>query len=174
VSGDGGTMKINISSLSEGTHDYQLSKKSEEIGLGSNFFGGVQARVTLEKVRRQLFLKAKVSAQAHVECARCLDPMDRKFDSEFRIIYVQNEEEYQEGNEDEVRILQHDTNNIDISDDVKDFILLSIPLKLVCRDTCGGLCPRCGRKIETGHDASCTQEEIETDSRWNKLRDLIQ
>ena len=167
-------MKINISNLSEGTHDYQLSKKSEEIGLESNFFGDVRAWITLEKVRRQLFVKAKISGQAHVECARCLDPFDREFISKFRIVYVQDEEEYLGGNEEEVRILHHDTNIIDLSDDVKDFMLLSVPLKLVCSEDCEGLCPRCGRKIETGHDAACIQKETEIDSRWNKLRDLKQ
>jgi uncharacterized protein len=167
-------MKINISNLSEGVRDYHLTQKSEELGLDGTFSGEVQAWVTIEKIRHQFFLKAKVSAHAHLECARCLDPVERDFVSEFQTVYVQNAEEYQGQNEDELRILHHDTNIIDFSEDVKDFILLSIPLKIVCDESCQGLCPRCGRKIADGHSPECSLNETEIDSRWITLRELTQ
>ena len=53
-------MKINISNLSQGTHEYELSKNAVGLELQENFIGDVAAHVTLEKSSRQILLRARI------------------------------------------------------------------------------------------------------------------
>jgi uncharacterized protein len=46
---------------------------------------------------------------------------------------------------------------------------LSIPLKVLCKDDCKGLCPRCGINL---NDTSCSCDTTDTDPRWAPLSKL--
>ena len=76
--------------------------------------------------------------------------------------------------DDDIRKLTSDTNIIDISDAVRDSVLLAVPLKLLCREDCAGLCQRCGKNLNHAADGSCDCGTGETDSRWNKLAGLVE
>ena len=69
----------------------------------------------------------------------------------------------------EVQIVQPGLSVIDISEDVRQTILLAVPLKLLCRDDCRGLCAGCGANLNT---EACRCEAADTDPRWDSLRSL--
>jgi uncharacterized protein len=52
---------------------------------------------------------------------------------------------------------------------LREHILLSLPMHLVCREDCAGICPQCGQNRNSGH-CECRDEKI--DDRWSALRDL--
>jgi len=58
---------------------------------------------------------------------------------------------------------------IDVSEDVRQTLLLALPFKRVCREQCKGLCPHCGKNL---NEAPCGCTESTDDSRWEKLKDL--
>ena len=165
-------MKVNISNLSQGTHDYELSKDAAELGLAENFSGDVAARVAIEKSSRQIFLRANISVSATFSCDRCLSEFNHDVSTLLQTLYVWNTDD-RPGSEDEnVRVLTHDQNMIDISEDVRDLVVLAVPLKLLCREDCAGLCQRCGKNLNAmvGSRCDCTPREV--DERWNKLAAL--
>lgn len=49
-------------------------------------------------------------------------------------------------------------------------ILLSIPIRVLCRPDCGGLCSQCGQNLNTG---TCDCQEQTGDPRLAVLRDLL-
>jgi uncharacterized protein len=59
---------------------------------------------------------------------------------------------------------------IDVAEEVRQVITISVPLKLLCKEECKGLCPRCGknRNVEL-----CDCRDDEVDSRWQGLAGLI-
>jgi uncharacterized protein len=69
----------------------------------------------------------------------------------------------------EVQIIPQGASVLDLTEDVRQTILLSVPLKLLCSETCAGLCPRCGANLNT---EVCTCSETLIDPRWEKLRSL--
>jgi DUF177 domain-containing protein len=165
----GGIVKINISNLSEGKHEYQLSESSEELGLKENFFGSIKVNAEVEKSSRQIFLRAQVAARAKFQCDRCLDMFDRSLTTGYKAVYMWNTNDAHAGEMDDVHFLTRDTNIINISDDVKQYLLLSVPLKLLCNDNCAGLCPSCGKNLNhvAGGKCNCTEEKM--DPRWESL-----
>jgi uncharacterized protein len=59
---------------------------------------------------------------------------------------------------------------LDVADWAHDAFALAVPLKVLCREDCAGLCPVCAADLneappEHGHEA-------EPDARWAKLREL--
>ena len=166
-------MKINISNLSQGTHLYDLSKVAADLGLPENFAGDVTAKVTLEKSSRQILLRAELLASGVFPCDRCLEEFKRAVTPTLQTLYVWDSEE-RSGDDENVRVLDADANMIDLSGDARDLLLLAVPLKLLCKEDCAGLCRRCGKNLNTLPDGECDCSSEEADPRWNKLAGLIE
>ncbi len=160
-------MKINISNLSEGIHDYQFDEPSSEIGLDERFSNAVSVQVKLEKRRRQLFLTGHIETSGKFVCDRCLDNFDRRFSLDYRMAYVYDESDAGEVDRDEITVLKMSTNVINIDEDVKEYVLLAIPLKLLCKEDCAGLCGKCGENL---NHASCNCPKEETDSEIIEIK----
>jgi uncharacterized protein len=58
---------------------------------------------------------------------------------------------------------------IDLWPELRDAVLLALPVKPLCGDDCRGLCPSCGRDLNQGQ---CGCRDDRTDPRWDKLRKL--
>jgi uncharacterized protein len=165
-------MKINISKLSDGEHNYTFITKPSELEIDERRFNKpVYVEVTLEKSRRQIFLKANVYTVGRFQCDRCVEDFDLVLENSYRMYYVYSEEESKKYEPDEVMVITPETNEIDISDDVRQMVLLSVPMKLLCYEECLGLCPRCGKNLNF-EVCTCKVEEI--DPRWAPLLKLME
>jgi uncharacterized protein len=69
----------------------------------------------------------------------------------------------------EVCFIHPNTENIDVSEDVKDFAMLALPMKKLCKDDCLGLCYHCGENLNEV-DCGCAKKEI--DPRWEPILKL--
>ncbi|MBR0459634.1 MAG: DUF177 domain-containing protein [Victivallales bacterium] len=63
---------------------------------------------------------------------------------------------------------------IDLTEDVREDILLSFPQSFRCREDCKGLCPTCGRNLNEG-TCDCKPQDQDDDgdnNPWNVLSNL--
>jgi uncharacterized protein len=163
--------RINISNLSEGIHNYLFEAEPSKIGLDERFSGQLRAEVKLEKSSRQVFLHAIVYTNAIFICDRCLEKFDKQLEATFSIMYVTDgRSTVGVKKEEEIQVLSADTNYVDLDEDVRQFVLLAVPQKLLCVEKCQGLCPICGvnRNNET-----CTCNTQVSESRWDVLKKFI-
>ncbi len=58
---------------------------------------------------------------------------------------------------------------LDLSEAVRQYALLALPMKLVCRPDCAGLCPNCGANLNLEH---CRCSAPASDPRWAELNRL--
>ncbi|MGA3213436.1 MAG: DUF177 domain-containing protein [Terriglobales bacterium] len=56
-------------------------------------------------------------------------------------------------------------NGLVLEDTLREQVLLSVPLRLLCRDDCKGLCSQCGKNLNVG-SCSCAPQ---ADPRWHVL-----
>ncbi len=162
------SLRINISKLSEGDHSYSLSTEPPDIGLDSRFDRNVEVEALVEKANRQIVLRVESRTGGRFMCDRCLDEFRQEVKSEHTIVYVQGgdpPEELQKNQE--FQYLPQDVNIVDLGEDVRQYLILSLPLKMLCKEECAGLCPMCGTNRNTSQ-CSCTVEE--TDPRWATLK----
>lgn len=160
-------MKISISNLSEGVHAFLFSAEPSHLSLGVNFTKGVSVNVTVDKTSREVFLRVQVAASGKFTCDRCIDEFDRQVIAAHQMIFVYGEQDKTRFPQHEVQVLGFGTPFIDISEDVRQFIMLAVPRKLLCKDDCSGLCPRCGTNWNHG---TCTCGDDEADPRWMVLK----
>jgi uncharacterized protein len=59
---------------------------------------------------------------------------------------------------------------LDLDQWAHDALLLAMPLRVLCREDCAGLCPMCGIDLNT-QTCSCVTTTV--DDRWSALRDLL-
>ena len=164
-------LKIRISGLSNGVHEYHFTASPAALGLHDAFRTPVSLVAELEKNTRQIYLKTRIAAGGLFVCDRCLDEFEREISSRLNLIFVFGESDAQMFEGDDVRIIQPETPAIDITDDVRQSIMLAVPLKLLCVDECSGLCPHCGTNW---NKESCTcRDNKETDTRWESLKKIL-
>jgi uncharacterized protein len=160
-------MKIQIAGLSEGIHNFRFREPVAEVGLGEEFHGEVTVDAKLEKSGRQLFLKADVQATGDFSCDRCTAPFSLPLQVVFQMYYVWDPREAEVLDRYEVQVIPMGLPVIDLADDVRQTLVLAVPLKLLCTAECKGLCARCGADL---NKESCTCPPEGMDARWENLR----
>lgn len=161
-------MIIRISNLHVGEHDFVFEDKVDVLDLDKPFYGKFKSSVILNKLHDQLILSASSNFKVKYECDRCGTEYKASLTSDYKMIYLMNEapEETESLN---VNYLSRDADKIDITSDVREIALLSIPMKKLCKEDCKGLCYRCGKDLNK-EKCSCNTEEI--DQRWKPLMNL--
>ena len=163
-------MIIKLAGLEDGTHIFTGKDNAESIGLDKKkFTEDVSTKVSIDKRGLNYYVNISSTIIGEFCCDRCLEMFKREIISESNIIYTKDITLVGKKDDDEVRYIRPDEEDIDISEDIRQFILLSIPIKILCSEECKGLCPHCGKNLNLG-DCDCKDEPI--DSRWEKLKEL--
>jgi uncharacterized protein len=168
----GGTvsvLRINISKLSEGTHQHSLRATPEEVGLDSRFTKELEIEATLQKTSRQFYMRVEVKAGGTFTCDRCLEDFQQDISSGYGVMFV-SEQDSVEGDGEEVQVLSPDSTHVDLAEDVRQFVILGLPQKMLCREECAGLCPTCGSNLNMG---KCDCRNDGADSRWSELQKIL-
>jgi len=161
-------MKIKISGLKNGTYTYKFEGKSESLELIEPLSGNYCADIVLNKFDDQIILDVSVTSEANFECDRCSADFKRNVSGEYRMVYLLRSVENADSDSD-ITYLHPDTDKIDIVNDVRDYLILSVPMKKLCKEECAGLCIKCGKDLNEGA-CDCTDEKI--DERWKDLLEL--
>ncbi len=129
-------------------------------------------RMTGEITNRGGYMRLEAEADIPYTgvCARCLSEVSGEFTMPFERTVVTEgtlTEEQLEDNIDEYVVLNDGI--LDIDDAVREAIILTFPMRLLCDEECPGLCPKCGKPRREG-DCACPTKEI--DPRWAVLASI--
>ena len=126
-------------------------------------------RATVEDIR----LQGSYSGEFEIACARCLEPVRRtlsgQFDLIFRPLSVDAGSAERSINAAETEIGYYQESGLTLEDVLREQVLLSLPARTLCREDCKGLCPRCGRDLNS---ETCSCDPAPADPRWSALSDL--
>ena len=161
-------LKIKISGLNNGTYTYDFEGNIGDLSLEEPFCDKYIIKVVLNKFDDQLILEASTIANAEFTCDRCLVAFKRDVESNYKMVYLfMNKAEASPKSD--ITYLLRNSVYIDLTDDVRDYLMLAVPMKKLCKEDCKGLCYKCGADLNMGN-CECTENEI--DERWNKLLEL--
>ena len=95
------------------------------------------------------------------QCARCLAPVEGVFTLDFeRTVAAEgtiSEEQLEENIDSYVMIRD---GKLDVDEPLREELLISFPMRLLCDEDCPGLCPKCGKPKKDG-DCGCPEKEID-------------
>ena len=116
-------------------------------------------------------LEGTARADLSAECARCLRPISipvraRFAEQYYATIHVESGAAMDEAPGD-AKTIGSDF-MIDLTQLIREEVILATPVAALCRPDCRGLCPACGADL---NERPHTHEE-RTDERWSKLREL--
>lgn len=101
-----------------------------------------------ELAGKEIRVRGHISGVLEASCDRCLDkieiPVELDFDLPYRPMEEITQEEEVEVGEDELKVGFFSGDGVNLADVVREQVLLSVPMKVVCRSDCRGLCPVCG------------------------------
>ena len=118
-------------------------------------------------------LRGQYAGNFKVPCARCVEPVEVALASDFDLIFrpvgadAGPHERSISAGETEIGYYQKDS--LSLEDVLREQVLLSLPVRTLCKPDCKGLCPRCG---QNRNSQACSCDEGPNDPRWEALAGL--
>jgi uncharacterized protein len=118
-------------------------------------------------------LKGHWKGDFQVPCARCVEDVPMVLEGNFDLIFrplgadAGPQERSISAVETEIGYYQKDS--LLLEDVLREQVLLSLPVRTLCKEDCKGLCPHCGGNRNS---QACSCEEGQNDPRWEALGDL--
>ncbi len=112
--------------------------------------------------------RGRVKGTLQWECRRCLEPVSTEVDEELTLVFFEGGSEADSA---DAGAFAYDprVGDLDLSEAVREELVLAVNPYVVCDPECPGLCPRCGTSLKDG-PCGCTEED--RDPRWDALREL--
>ncbi|WP_017414534.1 YceD family protein [Clostridium tunisiense] len=109
-------------------------------------------------------LKGKVTAELLLTCSRCLKkfPYTIEMDIEEKLSTSASNEESE--------IISIKNDKIDMDEIVESNLIIQLPVKRLCSESCKGLCQQCGTDL---NHKECSCDDVDVDPRLAKLKDLF-
>jgi len=114
-----------------------------------------------------------LATSIEASCARCLEPVRQSVHRNFDLLY---RPQGSDAGREEISVTQAEAEigyyrgeGLLLEDVLREQLLLAVPIRVICRDECKGLCPSCGRNRNT-EPCNCAEDRI--DPRWDALRKL--
>ncbi len=118
---------------------------------------------------RTLSVEGGVRLALIIPCSRCLEPVKVPFSLTLdRTLDMKLSERERAGAMEEQPYLEGCL--LDIDRLVREELLLDLPMKVLCREDCKGICSRCGANLNAGE---CGCERSSPDPRMSVIQDIF-
>lgn len=126
-----------------------------------NLIGEVQ----FTRTAQGLYAKGRLQAKTSLECVRCLSDFNQQLTIEVNDLF-----NYPPGKDTDPLLSIPQSGILDMTDLVREYLVLDIPIQPVCGTECAGLCAICGNDKQNG---MCEHPEEEIDPRMAVLQSLL-
>jgi uncharacterized protein len=129
-------MKICVKEILNQGLDIEQELDPYALGLETpqiHYRSGIKVKARLEREKDIVYARVFIRSRKSMICSRCFERFDSVFEQESDFIY-------KPGNE----------HTIDLTDDIRDTVILGYPIRQLCKDDCKGLCLICGVNLNQG------------------------
>jgi uncharacterized protein len=169
-------MEINVSQLLQdpigSTRDYRIDEVANITGDGKA--SKIEGECNLLHIQRSILVKCALDTEVELTCSRCLEqfhhPLKINFEEEFLPTIDVTSGVPLPAPEEATAFTIDEQHIIDLTEAIRQYSLMAIPMKALCDEDCAGLCASCGKNLNEGK-CDCPVEDI--DPRWSKLTKLL-
>ncbi|MBI4688861.1 MAG: DUF177 domain-containing protein [Nitrospirae bacterium] len=165
-------MKILISEIPDEGIELKIDEPLEIDAV--KLISLVRGELGIKKVGPEVVIEGEITAEAELECGRCLKNFTAGVNVPVNVMYHPveelNTENKHEIREDALDLGFYFGDEFDVPELLKEQIILNIPMKPLCSETCKGICPKCGIDLNV---ANCSCKEKDVDPRFNALKKLL-
>ncbi|MEM7816404.1 MAG: DUF177 domain-containing protein [Candidatus Aenigmatarchaeota archaeon] len=105
------------------------------------FVDKIHLNCKFRRIANEIFIDTRVFLRRIIICSRCLEEVGQIVLQDFKFFY-------------EVKELG---DYLDMDEKIREEILLDFPMKVLCREDCKGLCPKCGLNLNF-YECNCRKE----------------
>lgn len=145
-------LRLNVGFIlhEEAGYSYEFSLDLPRIQLGEDLvLSQLAGSITVNRTAQGLLFTGTSSASTELTCVRCLKPFEQRLEWTLTELYALTEKSVSESG-----LLVPEDAQIDLEPLIRDYALLEVPIKPLCRPDCKGLCPVCGQDLnlrDCGH-----------------------
>ncbi len=169
-------MQINVSQLLKepigSTRNYEINEVVDVTGDGDGRM--IEGEVRLQRTQRGILVKGELRTEVELTCSRCLCPFVCPLKINFEEEYIPTIDIFSgtplPSPEESGDFVIDERHVIDLTEATRQYMLLAMPMKPLCREECAGLCQECGHNLNQG---PCDCPPRTTDPRWSKLSKLL-
>jgi len=111
-------------SLAEEISAQELDLETE----GIKFLAPVAVKAQVTRITNAVTVDISLSVVMDLICGRCLEHFNQKVNKNFRLNYQ----------------VEQAAAAIDLNPEIREEVILDYPVQPLCRESCKGLCPKCG------------------------------
>ncbi len=172
-------MRFNVAQLlkeqSGGTRQHKLHEDISHLDPEITPLSALDGSIQLIRTADGVLARGALHASVEVACSRCLElfsmPVRFVVEEEFHpMIDITTGASLPHAERDDAATVIDAHHILDLTEVVRQDILLAMPPFPVCRTQCAGLCPQCGKNWNEG---PCDCKDEDTDPRLEKLRELL-
>jgi uncharacterized protein len=140
--------------------EYEQIQVSDDLDL--RHFEGL---ATIGRTPQGLIVQADFTAVTTLECVRCLNDFEQTLNWNITELYAFNKKSVSESG-----LIMPDDAHIDLQPLIREYALLEIPIKPLCKPDCKGLCSVCGEDLNV---KDCGHKDVAEESPFSALKDLL-
>jgi len=175
-------VKIDILNLRDGITEYFESLGPSELdltGLDFRLKDKAFVHTTVEKRGSKVKIRIDSKFSLVLTCSRCLEEFEQSFNTVDEYYVKPGQEELEPEkylSEEDIYSIFAPTQEVDTTPLVRDSIILSVPMKPLCREDCKGLCPVCGVNLNstTCEHVGTIKEENEWQKKLKEIRKKLE
>lgn len=137
-------------------------------GTGVELVEPLDVDLAARSVGDGVLVRGTLRTKVRQVCRRCLAPVEQEVDEHVDLLFAEPTEE-DDADDGEVYFLPARGDDLDLTDAVREQVLLQAPEFTLCREECRGLCPTCGKDLNEGA-CECVPEAAP--SPWDALKNV--
>jgi uncharacterized protein len=171
-------MQYNVAQLMKAQVGASLESNiyEDNVQLDTDFkvISPIIGHVRMRRTNQGLLVDGRVDLTVELTCNRCLEQFEQPLhilftEQFFPTVDVVSGIPLPSFDEDEIFPID-DHHHVDLTEAIRQHVLLELPMSAICREDCAGLCPQCGHNLNLG-PCKC---QPEVDQRFNVLQQLLQ
>ncbi|NTU59330.1 MAG: DUF177 domain-containing protein [Chlorobiaceae bacterium] len=132
-------IEIRLAGLSEGKHEFDFTCNAGDFDdaalVDAGFSKAISVKVIVDRTDSEMTVTLTTAATAELTCDLCLAPITLDLNGSYRIYYSYEQTGGQdEDRDEEYRVIDSNTLSIDLTEDARETLLLSVPMKVTCTD----------------------------------------
>ena len=136
---------------------------------GAELGAPLDVDLTARSVGEGVLVRGTLRTTVRLACRRCLAPVERVVDEDVDFLYEPVSADEEDDLAGEVYPLPARGDELDLTDAVREQVLLELPEFALCREECRGLCPTCGKDLNEG---ACECAPEAPASPWDALKNV--
>jgi len=133
----------------------------------------VETACRVNKMGATVLVQGSLATKLKLPCARCLELAEIDVATDFRYVLVPQPTGFRPEvalREDEIEYGYYTDDRIDLLPLLYEQVCLQLPMVVLCREDCLGICPHCGHNRNYG---PCHCEDNVRDERWSALKHVV-